>query len=59
MQYITLDSYKHYTQARLETADGQSLRETHIAHGQGALQQFLAGCELDSPVAVETVGNWY
>src|SRR5207302_9331779 len=30
-----------------------------IAHERGALQRFLERCERGSPVAVETVGNWY
>ncbi len=30
-----------------------------IARERGALKEFLAACEPDSPVAVETVGNWY
>jgi transposase len=59
MQYIAFDSHKHYTQARIEDADGRRSCEARIAHERGALQQFLAGCELGSPVAVETIGNWY
>jgi hypothetical protein len=30
-----------------------------LPHERGALQQFLARCEPGSPVAVETIGNWY
>jgi len=35
------------------------MREGRIPHLRGALREFLAGCEPGSPVAVETVGNWY
>ncbi len=35
------------------------MREERIAHSKGALIEFLAGCERASPVAVETIGNWY
>jgi transposase len=59
MQYIAFDSHKHYTLARVENADGHKVCEARIAHERGALKAFLAVCEPDSPVAVETVGNWY
>ncbi len=35
------------------------MREGRIAHNKGALIEFLTGCERGSPVAVETIGNWY
>jgi transposase len=59
MQYIAFDAHKHYTWARVERADGTVVRERRIPHERGALRQFLSGCEPGSPVAVETVGNWY
>ncbi|MGQ0549302.1 MAG: IS110 family transposase [Armatimonadota bacterium] len=59
MQYIAFDVHKRYTWARVERADGTVVREKKIVHESGALRQFLAGCEPGSPVAVETVGNWY
>ena len=59
MQYIAFDAHKHYTLASVAQADGRLLREERIEHERGALQAFLARCERGSPVAVETVGNWY
>lgn len=59
MQYIAFDAHKHYTWARVEGPEGRVLREKRIPHERGALRQFLAGCEPGSPVAIETVGNWY
>lgn len=59
MQYTAFDVHKHYTWARVESADGGLVREKKIPHEQGAFRRFLAGCEPGSPVAVETVGNWY
>lgn len=59
MQYTAFDVHKHYTWARVERPDGTVVREKKILHERGALRQFLAGCEPGSPVAVETVGNWY
>ncbi len=57
MQYIAFDSHKHYTLARGEDAAGHRTAEARIAHECGALKAFLASCEPDSPVAVETVGT--
>jgi transposase len=59
MQYVAFDAHKHYTWARVERTDGTMVREQRIAHGRGALRRFLTGCEPGSPVAIETVGNWY
>lgn len=59
MQYIAFDAHKRYTWARVEGPDGRVVREQRIPHNRGALQEFLAGCEPGSPVAIETVGNWY
>ncbi|MBI2972422.1 MAG: IS110 family transposase [Armatimonadetes bacterium] len=59
MQYTAFDVHKHYTWARVERPDGTLVREKKIPHEPGALRQFLARCEPGSPVAVETVGNWY
>ena len=59
MQYIAFDAHKHYTLASVARPDGQVVREERIEHERGALQEFLTRCEPGSPVAVETIGNWY
>lgn len=59
MEYIAFDAHKRYTLASVARADGQLLREARIEHERGALREFLARCEPESPVAVETTGNWY
>src|SRR2546426_6614404 len=59
MEYIAFDAHKHYTLASVARPDGQLVREQRLPHERGALQQFLARCERGSPVAVETIGNWY
>jgi transposase len=59
MEYIAFDAHKHYTLASVARPDGRLVREQRIRHERGALQQFLERCELGSPVAVETIGNWY
>ena len=59
MQYIALDAHKRYSLASVERESGGIVREARGAHARGAIQQFLAQCEPGSPVAIETVGNWY
>ncbi len=59
MEYIAFDSHRHYTLARVESADGQRVREVRIDHERGGIRGFLRGCELGSGVALETIGTWY
>ena len=59
MQYISFDAHKHYTTACVEDASGKIIREIRVGHRRGAIREFLAEWDVGSPVAVETVGNWY
>jgi transposase len=59
MEYIAFDSHKRYTLASVEAEQGGTSRETRIPHERGALKSFLERRERGSPVAVETIGNWY
>ena len=59
MNYIAFDSHKKYTQVSIERKDGGLIRESRIEHERGAIKRFLLNCEVGSPVAVETIGNWY
>ncbi|MFH1614899.1 MAG: IS110 family transposase [Planctomycetota bacterium] len=59
MEIIAFDSHKRYTLARVEKPNGQLVKERRIVHCQGNIIRFLDSCEPGSPVAVETIGNWY
>src|SRR5262245_56296305 len=59
MEYIAFDAHKRYTLASVVRPDGRLVREQRIVHERGALREFLERCEHGSPVAVETIGNWY
>jgi transposase len=59
MEYLAFDAPKHDTLASVVTPGGQLVREERIEHDRGALRGFLERCERGSPVAVETIGNWY
>ena len=59
MEYIAFDSHKRYTQVRRENDDGTGVQECRIEHDRGAIREFLKGLPPGTPVAVETIGNWY
>jgi transposase len=56
---IAFDSHKRYTVASVQSMDGQIINETRINHGRGSIVRFLSQWDKGSPVAVETIGNWY
>ena len=59
MHMIAFDSHKRYTVASVQGADGRIIKEARIDHGKGNVMRFLAPFDKGSPVAVETIGNWY
>jgi len=59
MSIIAFDSHKRYTFARVEDNNGEHAQEFRIEHRRGNIAAFLAGRQPGSPVAVETIGNWY
>jgi len=59
MEYIALDAHKRYSFASAESLDGIKRTEARIEHEPGAIRRYLGRFECGSPVAVETVGNWY
>ncbi len=59
MPIIAFDSHKHYTQVCVETDSGHMLTEGRLRHKPGVFRTFLGAYEAGSPVAVETIGNWY
>ncbi len=59
MQYIAFDSHKRYTQASVISMAGTYHREARVAHEPGAVAGFLRQFDPGSPVAVESIGNWY
>jgi transposase len=56
---IAFDSHKKYTLASVESEDGRRQHEVRINHAPGVIQEFLSRYPKGSPVAVETIGNWY
>jgi transposase len=59
MDYVALDVHKHYSWARVENDQGQEIFECKLAHSGGTIRNFTNKWSPGTPVAVETVGNWY
>jgi transposase len=59
MSIIAFDSHKHYTFARVENENGENPQEFRIEHRRGSIVGFLSSQQPGSPVAIETIGNWY
>lgn len=59
MSIIAFDSHKRYTFARVENDNGENPQEFRIEHRRGNIAGFLSSQQPGSPVAVETIGNWY
>jgi len=59
MDIIAMDCHKHYSLANVQTSDGRRRREERIEHRRGNIRAFLSAYEPGTPVAIETIGNWY
>lgn len=59
MEMIALDAHKRYSQVCVQQNNGRILCEKRIDHGKGRIAEFLSCWTAGSPVALETVGNWY
>jgi transposase len=59
MSIIAFDSHKRYTFARVENDNGEHPQEFRIEHRRGNIAGFLSKQQRGSPVAIETIGNWY
>jgi transposase len=56
---IACDAHKHYSFFAVRDAHGQVLQRTRVNHVRGAICAFLSQFPEGTPVALETVGNWY
>jgi transposase len=59
MEYISIDAHKRYSFVSIESTEGKLCYEARIEHHRGAIREFLNRRLPGSPVAIETVGNWY
>jgi len=59
MENIAFDSHKRYTFCSVEDRRGNIVDEHRIEHNRGDIKEYLRKYTPGSPVAVETIGNWY
>ena len=56
---IGCDAHKHYSQLEVQDANGQVLTRARLEHHPGAVASFFSRFPSGTPVAFESVGNWY
>lgn len=53
------DAHKHYSLFAVRDGRGKVLDRVRVNHERGAIEGFLSRFPSGTPVALETVGNWY
>ena len=56
---IGCDAHRRFSQFAILDADGQFLEQVRVNHEPGAIRTFLSEYPPGTPVALESVGNWY
>ena len=56
---IGCDAHRRFSQFAILDADGQFLEQVRVNHDPGAIRKFLSEFPPGTPVALESVGNWY
>ncbi|NIS82597.1 MAG: hypothetical protein GTO14_20895 [Anaerolineales bacterium] len=56
---IGCDAHKHFSLFTVLDGSGNLVQRNRIGHVPGTIRSFLAQFPQGTPVALETVGNWY
>ena len=56
---VGCDAHKHYSFFAVLDSQGRLVEEQRVPHHPGALRAYLSRFPDGTPVALETVGNWY
>ena len=59
MEIIAMDVHKRYSQVCVQDKNGKILCEKRLENSRGKIAEFLFQWTKGTPVAVETIGNWY
>ena len=60
MNYIIgCDAHKHYSQFAVYEKKSKKIKQVRVNHEPGAIRDFLAEYPEGTPVALESIGNWY
>jgi transposase len=57
--FVSCDAHKHYSQIEIQDSFAHVLRRLRIDHSRGVLSSFFSELPEGTPVALESVGNWY
>lgn len=56
---IGCDAHKRYSQLEVQDDHGRIVRQARVPHATGAIRTFFSQFPKGTPVALESVGNWY
>lgn len=56
---IGCDAHKHFSVFSVRDGQGQVCERCRVPHQRGAITAYLSRFPPDTPVALETIGNWY
>jgi len=56
---VGCDAHKNYSFFAVLDTRGRLVEEQRVPHQPGALRAYLSRFPAGTPVALETVGNWY
>jgi hypothetical protein len=56
---VGCDAHKHYSLFAVLDHRGRPVEQARVDHEPGAIRAFLSRFPESTPVALETVGNWY
>jgi transposase len=57
--FVGCDAHKRYSQLEVQDPSARVVRRARIDHSRGALRTFFSSLPNGTPVALESVGNWY
>jgi hypothetical protein len=57
--FVGCDAHKHYSQFKVQDSTASVPIRVRVNHFHGALASFLSSLHPSTPVALESVGNWY
>ena len=57
--YIGCDAHKHFSTFAVLDDEGHLQEQIRINHTPGAIKNYLSQFPEGTPVALESVGNWY
>jgi transposase len=60
MNYIIgCDAHKHFSQFAIYEEESKQIKQMRVEHQPGAIQELLSKFPAGTPVALESIGNWY